>query len=360
MPSNQDELEKKAFRLREFALVLAGALVALSCHHAPVKNTPIDDSPSTSAAATLVVPTGPAVPVAAAPGSPEILAKPLTALGENSEARFSPDGTRIAYISRLRANHKQAQIYELHLQRMTEKRVTFHDGDDSSPSYSWDSQHFLFASTTDAIKEEEFAAEKLMKTYYPSGYEKRVKADGAIEVGSEIYLQTLNGRTIERLTKGSGANAEPDMDPKGRRVLFTSVRGPDKTPHVYVLSGKSQLRLTSGTGVADHSPRFSNDGKNLVFTQKGEDGAWRLLVATGDLSKPALIGGALAAGPAPSATPRSHGTSRRRSNLEFQRRRGDLCFEPCQLLFEFVCGRSQRRVSASLDQRGLRSARAGP
>jgi len=250
---------------------------AISCQKAPKKpDVPLVNSPSTGSAATPVAPLGPAIAVtttSAANSSKPIFAKPLTSAGENSEARFSPDGSRIIFVSQARPLHKQAQVYELHLGLMKEKRVTFHDGDDSGPLYTPDATHLLFASTTDAIKEAPYVAQRLLKSYNPKAFEENLKQNPYDTVtGSDIYEQQLNGRMIERLTRTPGFDGDPDVDNKGKRIVFSSARGDNgKFTHLYLLTGKAQTSLSDGAFI-DRGARFSPDTHQLVFWRKQVDG----------------------------------------------------------------------------------------
>lgn len=255
------------------ALSLIGMTGMMGCQKAAKKaESGNNDIPSAGAAATPVAPLGPAIEVLAAKGESKVLAKPLTSTGENSDARFSHDGQRILYVSRMRSTHKQAQVYELHLGLMKEKRITFHDGDDSAPLYMPDGQHFIFSSGTDEIKEDPYVSDRLMKTYYRDGFDQRAKSRGQ-EIGdganaSELYLQTLNGRTIERLTKSPGFDGDADVDAKGKHIVFSSATPNDALgTSLYLLSGKSRLRLTEGKFV-DRAARFSPDGRWMVWTRQ--------------------------------------------------------------------------------------------
>jgi Tol biopolymer transport system component len=226
-----------------------------------------------------------------------IIARPLTGSGDNSDGRFSPDGTRVVFVSRFRPHHKQAQVYELHLGRMTEKRITYHDGDDAGPIYSADGLRLIFSSTTDEIKSPGYAVQRMMKTYVPAPTDKaaQVKESRPLpstEAGFELYEQTLHGRTIERLSQSPGFDGDADIELKGKRVVFSSDRSGGGT-NLFLqpfTSSKSVIRLTEGR-VIDRGARFSADSSALVWSRQalGGDGLpskeSRLLFASGSFRK---------------------------------------------------------------------------
>jgi len=271
-----------------------------SCSRAPVKPDlpPAQESPSTGVAATPVKPDAPALTVASPRGvsptgsQPQLTAKPLTASGDNSEARFSPDGARILFVSRARPTHKQAQIYELHLDRMTEKRITFHDGDDAGPVYTPDGTKFLFASMTDEIKEGTVAIDRMMKMYAPEALEKRAKAasrSALTDDGYELYEQTLHGRVIERLTRSPGFDGDLDIDPKTKHIIFSSARS-GAGVRLYFLHGRAAIP-SGETKVVDRGARFSSDGASVVWSRQelGRADATRLMIAGNRLRDPKIL-----------------------------------------------------------------------
>lgn len=74
----------------------------------------------------------------------------------------------------------------------------------------------------------------------------------------------------------SGWNAAPDLSPDGgNRLVFMSNR--DGNPEIYLLeiASKRVKRLTDNPAY-DSQPRFSVDGKRIVFSSRGEDGVSRL------------------------------------------------------------------------------------
>ncbi len=202
-----------------------------------------------------------------------MMAQPITSAGRNSKARFSPDGDRILFVSRDRPNHHQAQIYELHLGLMKEKRITFHDGADNNPRYLSDGQHFLFDSSTDAIKDIGYVSQRLIKKYFEKPATEPLSEPAP--TGSDIFLEALNGRSVERLTPatpaGSGTNYDADCDPRGKKILFSAVRS----------TGFVNLSFLTIGGWLSHAPteltkenfndlgaRFSTAGDRVVYSRQ--------------------------------------------------------------------------------------------
>ena len=222
-----------------------------------------------------------------------ILAQPITTLGENSNAVFSPDGSKILFTSKGRVSHRQSQAYELHLGSMSERRITFQDGDVSSASYYPDGTHFIYASTTDEIKEEALYVQNIFKTYLPEALPKKSKAAAKHEseltnlASSDIYRESFDGREIERLTNFLGFDGEPSVDAKGRKVIFTSDRS--GTPNLYVYNRRGLSRLTDGDS-PDRYGRFSPDSKAVLWSRFGKDyKSSTLMLAEGSVKKSLAI-----------------------------------------------------------------------
>lgn len=218
---------------------------------------------STPGGTNAVVPTAP--PLQVKEGDANLIARPVTSLGENMSPRFSADGSRLLFLSRTRATHRQAQVYELDLVRMTERRLTFHDGDDSDPAWTATGK-FVYASGTDELKEDTVALGRLRETYGRAS--KAPKVDPAL--ASEIYLQRLDGREIERLTSNDGYDGQPTPDPKTWRLAFVSDRG-GKGRAIYMLDKRGTKRWSDAKAV-EENPRISRDGQWLAFSRKSENG----------------------------------------------------------------------------------------
>lgn len=134
----------------------------------------------------------------------QIMGRQLTKLGDNQDATFSADGTRILYSSRNRSDHKNAQIYELDLETMREKRITYSDGDSLNPVYLENSVTLAYSSTTDEIKE------------HPALFSSQPKN----EKGFEVYESDLQGHQILRLTKQVGDQMDLSISPLETHTLY--------------------------------------------------------------------------------------------------------------------------------------------
>ena len=252
------------------ALVFIAASLTLSACQSSKKAATPPGLPvsSTPGGASIVVPTLP--PVSVFKNDPTQTARPLTSMGENFSARFASDGRRLIFLSRTRLTHKQAQVYELDLVRMVERRLTFHDGDDASPAWT-SSGRFVYSSSTDELKEDAYAIGKLRAQYGKA--ETAPKLD--LARASDLYLQREDGREIERLTKVAGFDGQPAPDPKAWRVVFVSDR--DGHRSLYSLEKNGTRKLT--TTINDDSPVFSNDGKDVAWVHHLDDGSSQIYVA---------------------------------------------------------------------------------
>jgi TolB protein len=92
----------------------------------------------------------------------------------------------------------------------------------------------------------------------------------------EIYTMRARGDGLRRLTTAPGVDADPTWSRDGRKILFTSERDhpnadPAKiTSEIYVMNadGSGQTRLTTNE-VEDWTPRWSPNGKRIVFASPG-------------------------------------------------------------------------------------------
>lgn len=150
------------------------------------------------------------------------------------QAAASPDGTKLAYITL--ENYK----WWIRVQSLeTGGRLPFYNlpgSQNATPSFTRDGKRILFSTNT--VKEGNL----------------------------EIYIANTDGRDMTRLTFNNGAvDSEPRVNPKtGNEVVFVSDRS--GMPQVYMMSitGADVQRLTDGSGEAVN-PAWHTEGQHIAF-----------------------------------------------------------------------------------------------
>jgi TolB protein len=159
---------------------------------------------------------------------------------------WSPDGTRLAYVS---LERKKPVVYVQSLTTGQYLAVANYWGSNSAPAWSPDGKRLAVVLSKDG--------------------------------GSQIYFMNTEGKgEPRRMTFSSAIDTEPNFSPDGELLLFTSDRG--GSPQIYGMpvAGGEARRLTF-EGSYNVSPRFSPDGKSFTFIQRN---GGRFSVAVQDLT----------------------------------------------------------------------------
>ena len=146
---------------------------------------------------------------------------------------WSPDGTRLAYVS---FERKKPVVYVQSLTTGNRQTVANYWGSNSAPAWSPDGKRLAVTLTKDG--------------------------------GSQIYLINADGSGAPtRLTHSTAIDTEANFSPDGKSIIFTSDRG--GSPQIYRVStaGGQAQRLTF-EGSYNVSPRYSPDGKSFTFIQR--------------------------------------------------------------------------------------------
>jgi Tol biopolymer transport system component len=174
----------------------------------------------------------------------------LTDGGENAEAYFSPDGSRLIFQS-TRTGVPCDQIFSMKIDGSDLKRVSTGAGRTTCGYFYPGGKQILYASTHEADKE------CPPRPSFARGYV------WPIYDGYDIYRANADGSGLTPLTRTKGYDAEATIAPDGL-IVFTTVRDGDMEIYSMKADGSDVKRLTNRVG-PDGGPFFSWDGKLVAF-----------------------------------------------------------------------------------------------
>jgi TolB protein len=152
---------------------------------------------------------------------------------------WSPDGTRVAYVS---FERKKPVVYVQDLVSRQRTIVANFKGNNSAPAWSPDGRRLAVALSRDGL--------------------------------TQVYSVNADGSGLQRLSNSDGIDTEPQFSPDGQAIYFTSDRSGG--PQIYRMSasGGAAQRVTF-SGSYNITPRISPDGKTLAYISR-RDGRFQL------------------------------------------------------------------------------------
>ena len=203
----------------------------------------------------------------------------LTFSGENAEAYFSADGTRLIFQSRAEGEGCD-QIYTLDLATGDKKLVSTGQGRTTCSYYYPAGDRILYSSThhwDPVCPPSPDMSQGYVWALYPT---------------YDIFTADPDGSNLSQLTETWGYDAEATFSPVEDRIVFTSMRDGDLEIYTMRGDGSEVRRLTHKVGY-DGGPFFSPDGKKIVYRAgypktEGEVAEYRRLLAQGLIRPSAL------------------------------------------------------------------------
>jgi len=174
----------------------------------------------------------------------------LTNGGENAEAYFSFDGTKIIFQST--GQFECDQIFIMNTDGSDKHLVSTGKGRTTCSYFYPDGKHILYAST-------HMGGDQCpQKPDFSKGYVWALYKD------YDIYKANIDGTSLTKLTDVEGYDAEATISPKGDRIVFTSTRNGDIDLYSMNLDGSDVKQLTDIAGY-DGGAYYSYDGTMIVF-----------------------------------------------------------------------------------------------
>ncbi|HWO87645.1 MAG TPA: hypothetical protein VNL98_00685 [Gemmatimonadales bacterium] len=195
----------------------------------------------------------------------------LTFGGQNAEAYFSRDGTRLTFQATVDGARCDQQ-YVLHIASGRIHRVSNGEGRTTCGFFYDSDRRVLFSSTHG--EGPECPAQPDMSQGYVWPLEPY-----------DIWTVRADGSDLRRLTSAPGYDAEATVSPDGRRIVFTSTRDGDLDIYTMAIDGSDVQRLTTSLGY-EGGAFYSHDGSMIVYRsfqpQTARDSAdYRTLLARG-------------------------------------------------------------------------------
>src|SRR5438552_8160348 len=161
---------------------------------------------------------------------------PPTDTASANDQAFSPDGSRIAFVTQRDGN---PEIYVMNADGTGVTRVTNDPQVDGRPAFAPDGQSIVFHSSRPAGKQ-------------------------------EIWAVNLDGTGLTQLTRDS-INFSPAVSPDGQTIAYVSVR--DKNYDIWLMGrdGSNQRAFTRSPQQKETEPRFLRDG-TLAYLVERKDG----------------------------------------------------------------------------------------
>ncbi|MEO8008289.1 MAG: Tol-Pal system beta propeller repeat protein TolB, partial [Betaproteobacteria bacterium] len=149
--------------------------------------------------------------------------------------QWSPDGTRIAYVS---FERRKPIVFVHNLLDGTRTVLANFEGSNSAPSWTPDGKKLAIVLTKDGT--------------------------------SNLYLIAADGSGLVRLTRNQAIDTEPSFSPDGKTILFTSDRA--GSPQIYRMraDGQGEAERLTYEGTYNVTPRYSPDGKSFIFIHRNE------------------------------------------------------------------------------------------
>ena len=175
----------------------------------------------------------------------------LTFGGQNAEAYWSPDGTKLVFQS-TRGDASCDQIYVMNADGSDQRMVSTGQGVTTCGYFLPDNNGIVYAST------------HLVGSDCPPRPDRSQGYVWPVHAGYDLFLTDIDGSEPKRLTDAAGYDAEGTVNWADDKIVYTSMASGDLDLWAMNLDGSNKTRLTTTFGY-DGGAFFSRDGMSLVL-----------------------------------------------------------------------------------------------
>jgi TolB protein len=197
-----------------------------------------------------------------------------------SQPAWSPDGRRIAFT-------RLGEIHVVDADGRNERRLTTMAQPGAFPAWSPDGRTIAFARLRDvfSVPSRGGAVKRLTRSpkpwlirttpaYSPDGRTIAITAS-TDAYNSDVFLMRADGSQLRRLTRSQGTHDRlgeehaPELSPDGKPIVFVSNRDGNGELYAIGVDGRNERRLTRTPKTDEDAPRFSRDGKRILYAHDG-------------------------------------------------------------------------------------------
>ena len=222
--------------------------------------------------------------------------------GRIGQAFFSPDGTRISFVSDRSGGW---QVWVMGADGSDQRRVTAIESAAGWPSWTPKGDAILFYARvdgrfkllrtdlegkTEVILDDGF--DDFRPLLSPDGRLLLFDRFGATEPKNhDLFVQDIESGVVRRLTTNAGYDSDARWSPDGRLIVFHSDRGASESYHTQIFlmnaDGTAPRELTQGPAKNSY-PNWSPDGSRIAYLSE-RDGNRNIWIMNVDGSRPRQI-----------------------------------------------------------------------